>query len=116
MKESPFIEQIMVVGPERKFVGALIVPAFARLEEWCRQNGIVVTSHEQLIREPKVLAMYRQEIDSLNANFGHVEQIKRFELLPAEWTVETGEMTPKLSLRRKVVTEKFAPLIEKIYA
>ena len=116
MKESPYIEQIMVVGPERKFVGALIVPAFPRLEEWARQNGVTVNGHEQLVKEPKVLAFYRKEIDEYNTNFGHVEQIKRFELLPAEWTVETGEMTPKLSLRRKVVTEKFAALIEKIYS
>lgn len=116
MKESPYIEQIMVVGSERKFVGALIVPAFPRLEEWARQNGVSATDHEQLIEDPKVQAFYRKVIDDYNGNFGHVEQIKRFELLPAEWTVETGEMTPKLSLRRKVVTEKFAPLIEKIYA
>jgi len=116
MKESPYIEQIMVVGPERKFVGALIVPAFPRLEEWARQNGVGVNGHDQLVKEPKVLAFYRKVIDEYNTNFGHVEQIKRFELLPAEWTVETGEMTPKLSLRRKVVTEKFAALIEKIYS
>lgn len=116
LKESPYIEQIMVVGPERKFVGALIVPAFQRLEDWARQNGIAFANHEQLIRDPKVLAFYRQTIDEYNVNFGHVEQIKRFELLPAEWTVETGEMTPKLSLRRKVVTEKFAKQIEKIYS
>jgi long-chain acyl-CoA synthetase len=115
MKESPYIEQIMVVGPERKFVGALIVPAFPRLEEWSRQNGVTASRHEEMIRDPKVLAFYRQIIDGYNVNFGHVEQVKRFELLPAEWTVETGEMTPKLSLRRKVVTEKFASLIEKIY-
>ena len=116
MKESPYIEQIMVVGPERKFVGALIVPAFPRLEEWARQNGVTATSHEQLIKDPKVLTFYRKAIDEYNVNFGHVEQVKKFELLPAEWTVETGEMTPKLSLRRKVVTEKFAALIEKIYS
>jgi long-chain acyl-CoA synthetase len=116
MKESPYIEQIMVVGPERKFVGALIVPAFPRLEEWARQNGVTVNGHEQLVKDPKVLAFYRKVIDEYNTNFGHVEQVKRFELLPAEWTVETGEMTPKLSLRRKVVTEKFAALIEKIYS
>ncbi|HXB09414.1 MAG TPA: long-chain fatty acid--CoA ligase [Puia sp.] len=115
MKESPYVEQIMVVGPERKFVGALIVPAFPRLEEWARQNGITFSSHEELIHESRVLAFYRQIIDGYNTNFGHVEQIKRFELLPAEWTVETGEMTPKLSLRRKVVTEKFGKLIDKIY-
>jgi long-chain acyl-CoA synthetase len=115
MKESPYIEQIMVVGPERKFVGALIVPAFPRLEEWARQNGIAFVSHQQLITDAKVLAFYREILDGFNTNFGHVEQVKRFELLPAEWTVETGEMTPKLSLRRKVVTEKFAKQIEKIY-
>jgi long-chain acyl-CoA synthetase len=115
MKESPYIEQIMVVGPERKFVGALIVPAFPRLEEWSRQNGVTATTHEQMIHDPKVLAFYRQVIDGYNVHFSHVEQIKRFELLPAEWTVESGEMTPKLSLRRKVVTEKFSKLIEKIY-
>ncbi|HLZ87962.1 MAG TPA: long-chain fatty acid--CoA ligase [Puia sp.] len=116
LKESPFVEQIMVVGPERKFVGALIVPAFQQLTEWSRQNGVTASSHDQMIRDPKVLALYRQVIDGYNSNFGHVEQIKRFELLPAEWTVETGEMTPKLSLRRKVVTEKYAATIEKIYA
>lgn len=115
MKESPYIEQIMVVGPERKFVGALIVPTFPRLEEWARQKGIAFANHEQLIHDPGVLAFYREILDSFNVNFGHVEQVKRFELLPAEWTVETGEMTPKLSLRRKVVTEKFAKQIEKIY-
>ena len=97
-------------------VGALIVPAYPRLMEWCKQNGISAASHEQMIREPKVLEFYQGIIDSFNSNFGHVEQIKRFELLPAEWTVDTGEMTPKLSLRRKVVTEKFGPVIEKIYA
>jgi long-chain acyl-CoA synthetase len=115
MKESPYIEQIMVVGPERKFVGALIVPAFPRLEDWAKQNGVAFSNHGQLIKDPKVLAFYRQIIDGLNVNFGHVEQIKRFELLPAEWTVEAGEMTPKLSLRRKVVTEKYHQQIEKIY-
>jgi long-chain acyl-CoA synthetase len=116
MKESPYIEQIMVVGPERKFVGALVVPAFPRLEDWARQNGVAFADHAQLIKDPKVLAFYRQIIDGLNSNFSHVEQVKRFELLPKEWTVEAHEMTPKLSLRRKVVTEKYGPLIEKIYS
>ncbi|HEV9035012.1 MAG TPA: long-chain fatty acid--CoA ligase [Puia sp.] len=115
LKESPFVEQIMVVGPERKFVGALIVPAFANLKAWAKQNEIADGTHEELIRNPKVLAFYREIVDSYNTNFNHVEQIKRFELLPAEWTIDTGEMTPKLSLRRKVVTEKFHAAIEKIY-
>jgi long-chain acyl-CoA synthetase len=115
LKESVYVEQIMVVGPERKFVGALIVPAFQHLLEWCREHGVTATTHEQMIREPKVVALFKEVVDGFNNNFSHVEQIKRFELLPAEWTVETGEMTPKLSLRRKVVTEKFHAAIEKIY-
>jgi long-chain acyl-CoA synthetase len=116
LKESPYVEQIMVVGPERKFVGALIVPAFPRLKEWCSQHGIATYSNEKIILDPKVHALYREIIESYNKNFSHTEQVKRFELLAHEWTVETGEMTPKLSLRRKVVTEKFHKEIEKIYA
>jgi long-chain acyl-CoA synthetase len=114
LKESPYIEQIMIVGPERKFVGALIVPAFQHLREWCRQQGIE-GSNGELVTNPKVHTFFREVVDSYNKYFGHTEQIKRFELLPHEWTVETGEMTPKLSLRRKVVTEKFHDSIEKIY-
>lgn len=114
--ESPYIEQIMVVGPERKFVGALIVPAFANLKEWCGKHGIAAGTNEELIREPKVIALYREITESYNKYFSHTEQIKKFQLLPQEWTVNSGEMTPKLSLRRKVVTQKFSNEIERIYA
>jgi long-chain acyl-CoA synthetase len=116
LKESPYVEQIMVVGPERKFVGALIVPAFQHLQEWSKQNGVSARTNEEIIRDPKVLAFYKEIVDGYNKYFNHVEQIKRFELLPAEWTIDSGEMTPKLSLRRKVVTEKFGVLIERMYA
>jgi long-chain acyl-CoA synthetase len=115
LKESRFIEQVMLVGPERKFVGALIVPAFGTLKDWMKTNTITFTNNEAAIREPKVLEMYKKLIDQYNTGFNHVEQIKKFELLPHEWTIETGEMTPKLSLKRKVVTEKFKDVIEKIY-
>jgi len=116
LKESPYVEQIMVVGAERKFVGALIVPAFPNLKEWCRQQGIPEGTPAEMIHHPKVLAFYREIIESYNKYFNHVEQVKKFALLPDEWTVESGEMTPKLSLRRKVVTEKFHDAIEKIYS
>ena len=116
LKESPYIEQLMVVGPERKFVGALIVPSFSYLNDWCKQNGVEVSSQEEMIRHPKVIAFYQEIIESYNKYFSHVEQVKRFRLLPADWTVETGEMTPKLSLKRKVITEKYRDLIEGIYA
>ncbi|HEY4205398.1 MAG TPA: long-chain fatty acid--CoA ligase [Puia sp.] len=115
LKESPYIEQLMVVGPERKFVGALIVPNFSYLKDWSQQNGIENGSEQALVRDPKVIAMYQDIIENYNKFFGHVEQVKRFRLLPADWTVETGEMTPKLSLKRRVIAEKYRDLIDSIY-
>jgi len=115
LKESPFIEQIMVVGSERKFVGALIVPSFLTLKEWMKEKGINYTTNEDAIHHPRVLELYRELVESYNAFFNHVEQIKKFELLPQEWTIDTGEMTPKMSLKRKVVMEKFKSAIERIY-
>lgn len=116
LKESPFIEQIMVVGSERKFVGALIVPSFLTLKDWMREKNINYTTNEDAIHHPRVLELYRELVESYNTFFNHVEQIKKFELLPQEWTIDTGEMTPKMSLKRKVVMEKFKSAIERIYA
>lgn len=116
LKESPFVEQIMIVGAERKFVGALIVPSFATLRDWMKEKGINYTTNEDVIHHPKVLELYRGLVESFNEFFNHVEQIKKFELLPREWTIETGEMTPKMSLKRKVVMEKYKDAVERIYA
>lgn len=116
LKESPFIEQAMVVGDERKFVGALIVPSFPTLKEWMREKSIPFTTIEDALNNPKVLELYRELVESFNKFFNHVEQIKKFELLPREWSIETGEMTPKMSLKRKVVMEKFKDAVERIYA
>jgi long-chain acyl-CoA synthetase len=116
LKESVYVEQAMVVGSEKKFVGALIVPSFSNLKEWASKDGIKASSNEELIRHPKVIEMYKDLIESFNKYFNHVEQIKKFELLPQEWSIETGEMTPKMSLKRKVLMEKFRPAIERIYA
>ncbi len=114
-KESRFIEQVMVVGSERKFVGALVVPNFTTLKEWMRNNNLPFTTNRDAIENSQVIEMYKQLVEHYNTNFNHVEQIKKFELLPQEWTIETGEMTPKLSLKRKVVMEKFKNTIENIY-
>lgn len=116
LKESPFVEQVVLVGAERKFVGALIVPSFSNLREWCRKNNIADAANAELISNPKVKGLYREIVDSYNNYFNHVEQIKKFELLPTEWTVDSGEMTPKLSIKRKVVMEKYKDAVERIYA
>ncbi len=116
LKESPFIEQVMLLGAERKFVSALIIPSFPNLRDWCRKNAIPDARNEELIRNPKVIDLFKELVESFNKYFNHVEQVKKFELLPNEWSVDTGEMTPKLSLKRKVVMEKYRDAIERIYA
>ena len=115
IKESPYVEQMIVVGADKKFVGALIVPSFMNLREWMQQNKIEFTSNEAAIRNPRVLSFYRELIESFNKYFNQVEQIKKFELLANEWSVDTGEMTPKLSLKRKIIMEKYRDAVERIY-
>ena len=115
-KESPFIEQFMVVGADRKFVGALIVPSFGTLKTWMEDEGIEYTTNAAAVANPKVIALFDDIIAEYNTFFNHVEQVKKFALLDKEWTVESGEMTPKLSLKRKVVMENCKAAIESIYA
>ena len=115
MKESPFIEQMMVVGAERKFTAALIVPSFANLSTWCASQGIDAGTNEQMLRHPKVIEHYKQIIEKYNPLFNPVEQVKKFELLDTEWTINGGELTPTLKLKRKVIMEKFGDVIDKIY-
>ena len=115
MKESKFVEQMMVVGADQKFAGALIVPAFETLQAWAKEQGISFRSREELITQPRVLDLYKKIIESYNPQFNQVEQIKKFELLPNEWTVDRGEMTPTLKLRRKVIMENYKDQVAKIY-
>ncbi|MEP6584610.1 MAG: long-chain fatty acid--CoA ligase [Ginsengibacter sp.] len=115
LKESPYIENLMVTGAEQKYVGALITPAFDALKKWCAQKNISGATNEELIKNEQVQDLYKNEVEHFNKEFNHVEQIKRFELLPNEWSVETGEMTPKLSLKRKVIMEKYKEAVSRIY-
>ena len=115
LKESPFVEQIMVVGADQKFVGALIVPSFPNLMEWMRLKNIPFTTHEDAINNPAVLQLYKDLVESFNAFFNHVEQIKKFELLPNEWGIDTGELTPKMSMKRKVIMERYKDAVDRIY-
>ena len=115
MKESSFIEQIMIIGAEQKFVGALIVPSMPNLKEWMQEHQIPFTSNEDAVHQPAVRALFKEVVESFNQHFNHVEQVKKFELLPEEWTIESGELTPTLKLKRKVIMEKYRPAIERIY-
>ncbi|EEI89513.1 AMP-binding enzyme [Sphingobacterium spiritivorum ATCC 33300] len=113
--ESTLIGQVMVLGENRKFPSALIVPAFEELEKWCKHKGIAYTSKDEIIKDPKVIEKYQSEIDRLNAGFGHWEQVKKFKLLNKEWSIDSGELTPKLSLKRKIILQKFEDTINGIY-
>lgn len=116
MRESPFIEQMMVVGPGRKFVSALIVPNYAQVRNKLKNEGkSLPEDNGALIKEESVIKLIQQQIDRYNPEFGHVEQVKKFTLLPSEWTIDNGILTPKLSIRRKVVEEKYKAEIEAMY-
>lgn len=114
-KESNMIEQIMVVGENRKFPSALIVPNFATLKSWCELKEIPFTTKEEVLLLPEVLDKYQREADRLNVIFGKWEQIKKFTLLANEWSIAGGELTPKLSLKRKVILAKHQQAVEKMY-
>ena len=115
MKESSYIEQMMVVGADRKFAGALIVPSFTNLREWCLQNGVSDSTPSDMICNPKVIEFYKTEVEKYNQQFNHVEQVKKFELLHTEWNIDGGELTPTLKLKRKVIMERYHDAIDRIY-
>ena len=115
MKESPFIEQIVLIGDNLRFVSALIVPGFSKLKEWAKQHGIEYTSNEEIIKNSMVVTMITDIVDEYNKLFNQVEQVKKFTLLPRELTIDKGEMTPKLSIRRKQVLANFEKEIEAMY-
>ncbi len=115
VKDSLFIEQIAVIGDKRKFLSALVVPAFPELEAWAKQQGISYSDVTELLENDKVKELYRKEIDDKTAQFARVEQIRQFNLIKAEWTQETGELTPTQKVKRRVITEKYAGNIEKMY-
>jgi len=117
LAESAFVEQIMVVGAGEKFTGALIVPSKQALAEWCKQKGIEAEgSRDSLMQHPQVQLHFNEIINEANKCFNNVEQIKKFELLPKEWSIEGGELTPTLKLKRKVIMEKYGEVVRKMYA
>lgn len=116
MKESPFVEQIMLIGDNRRFVSALIVPSFAKLKEYAKTHNLTYANNEELIQQPMVLSIFENMLAEYNPLFNQVEQVKKFTLLAREWSIEKGEMTPKLSMKRKAVLANFETAIESMYA
>lgn len=110
-----YIDQIAIIADERKFVSALIVPVYAHVETYAREKGIVWQTREELLRHPKVQALFRARIDTLQQSFAHFEQVKRFTLLPQPFSMERGELTNTLKLRRSVVADNYKEIIDKMY-
>ncbi len=115
IKASLYIEQVMVVGAEKKFPGALLVPNFVNLQEWCKLHGIQVSSNEEMIKHPKVIQKIQEEVDKANENLAQFEKVKKFALLSKEWTIDSGELTPSLKMKRRVVMENYKKEIESLY-
>ena len=116
MKQSRFIEHIMVVGEGEKMPGAIIQPNFEFIQDWGRKKNIKVgENNEEIAKNPDVIKRLKEDIDTYNEKFGHWEKVKRFELTPDEWTIEEGHLTPTLKLKRRVVKERYIDLYNKIY-
>lgn len=114
-KETVLVEQVMVLGENRKFPAALIVPNFVALKAWAAKKGINYSTDEEMAKNAQVIEKFNQIVELTGKDFGKWEQVKRFVLLPKQWSIDGGELTPKLSLKRKVILEKNAVLIDKIY-
>ena len=115
LKQSLFIEQIMVVGSGRKMPTALIQPNVEFMIKWFNEEGINCDSLNNAVKEIKLIQAFQSEIDVHNQYFGSWEQIKKFKLTPNEWTIVDGHLTPTMKLKRKVIAEKYSDLIESMY-
>ncbi|HTX87709.1 MAG TPA: long-chain fatty acid--CoA ligase [Bacteroidales bacterium] len=114
-KESPFIEHIIIIGENRKYTAALIVPNFEHLRSWCALKKVPFISFDQVIANARIRSRIKREVDRFNLDLGQTEKIKKFRLLADEWKVETGELSPTLKLRRKFIQEKYRQVIDETY-
>ncbi len=110
-----YIDQIAVIADERKFVSALIVPVYGFVEDYAKEKGIAYGNMDELLQHPKIQALFRARIDTLQQQFAHYEQVKRFTLLPEPFSMERGELTNTLKLKRSVVAKNYKGLIDRMY-
>jgi long-chain acyl-CoA synthetase len=115
LKVDPFISQAVLLGDRRKFVSALIVPDFQRLEAHAREAGIPWQDPRELLEDPRILDFYSRRIEEKMSGLPSYERVKKFRLLPRELTQDAGELTPTLKLKRRVIEERYENVIESIY-
>jgi long-chain acyl-CoA synthetase len=116
LTSSRYIEQAVLIGDRRKFCSALIVPNLDALKSWAEGEGISAGDTEALLKDDRVIRMYREEIDRLSVDLASYETIKKFSLLPEPFSIETGELTPTLKVKRKIVEEKYKDILDAFYA
>jgi long-chain acyl-CoA synthetase len=116
LKESNFIEQVMVIGENQKFASAIISPDFNYLHNWAILHNIEFRDNAELVEIPQVLARYQRVVNEMNKQLGQTEQIKRFRLVQEEWSPNTGELSPTLKLKRKFLTNRYFNIIEEIFS
>jgi long-chain acyl-CoA synthetase len=110
-----YIEQIATFGDNRKFMTALIVPSFPALETYAKENNISYSSQEELVKKPKVIEFYSKRINDLSKDLADYEKIIRFSLIASEFTQDSGELTPTIKIKRKVVSDKYKDIINQMY-
>ena len=115
LKTHPLMAEIVMIGNKRNFPSALVVPNFDNLEKWAREKGVPAASREELVRDPRVIALYEATIADLSRNLAQFERIKRIALLPREFSLESGELTPTLKVKRRVVEQNYKDLIDRLY-
>jgi long-chain acyl-CoA synthetase len=114
-QSQPYVAQLLVIGDRRKFVSALIVPTFARLEAYARGQGIIFRNREELVKHPQIQAFMQAQVDVLMEPLPPHERVRQIALLPSEFTIASGELSATQKVRRKVVEERYRDMIEEIY-
>ncbi|MGZ5430936.1 MAG: AMP-dependent synthetase/ligase, partial [Thermoanaerobaculia bacterium] len=115
LRSVRYVSSAVLIGDRRKFLSALIVPNFEKLEAWALSSGVKFRNHDALVKNPQVLSLVKQAIDILNGDEPHERQIRAFRLLTDDFTIEGGELTPTMKIKRRVVAEKYRDVIDRMY-
>jgi len=115
MKTNKYFTEIVMIGNKRNFPAALIVPNFEQLEKWAREQGIAFADRKQLVAKPEVVSFYQTLVNDLSTDLAQFERMKKITLLPQEFTLEAGELTPTLKVKRRFVEQKYQALIDAMY-
>jgi long-chain acyl-CoA synthetase len=116
LKNNPLVAQAALVGDKHKFISVLISPNFAALEDWAQRHGVQAASRAQLVADNRVIALYGEMVREVNGSLANFETLKRFRIVAEEWTQESGQLTPSMKLKRRVITAQYAAAIDALYA